>query len=100
MNTPMKDFISIRTEVRESEGFEYRYELTERKEFYVASYGIPLYSISVRMKKVGSQRCTEGKAENLFSDLKKAMRFCNLVQVIVPLRFRFMKNADLPNLTL
>ena len=75
MNTPMKDFISIRTEVRESEGFEYRYELTERKEFYVASYGIPLYSISVRMKKVGSQRCTEGKAENLFSDLKKAMRF-------------------------
>jgi len=69
------DCISIRTEVREAEGFEYRYELTERKEFCVASYGIPLYSISVKMRRLGSQKSTEGKAENLFSDLKKAMRF-------------------------
>ena len=75
MSMKERDFISIRTEVRESEGFEYRYELTEKKDFYVASYGIPLYSISVRMKKIGSQKSTEGKAENLFSDLKKAMRF-------------------------
>ncbi len=75
MNKPDKEIVSIRTEVRESEGFEYRYELTERKEFFVASYGIPLYTISVRMKRVGSQKSTEGKAENLFSDLKKAMSF-------------------------
>lgn len=75
MSMKEKDFVSIRTEIRESEGFEYRYELTEKKDFYVASYGIPLYSISVRMKKIGSQKSTEGTAENLFSDLKKAMRF-------------------------
>ena len=75
MSMKEKDFVSIRTEIRESEGFEYRYELTEKKDFYVASYGIPLYSISVRMKKIGSQKSTEGTAKNLFSDLKKAMRF-------------------------
>ena len=69
------DSISIRTEVREAEGFEYRYELTERRDFCVASYGIPLYSISVKMKKLTSGKATEGKAENLFSDLKKALRF-------------------------
>ena len=75
MNTTEKDCISIRTEIRRCEGFEYRYELTEHRDFYMASYGIPLYSISVKMRKIGSEKATEGKAENLFSDLKKAMRF-------------------------
>ena len=75
MNTTKTDSKSIRTEIREAEGFEYRYELVENRELYVASYGIPLYSIYVKMKRVGSPNSTEGKAENLFSDLKKAVRF-------------------------
>ena len=66
---------TIRTEVREVEGIEYRYELTRRENRSVAGYGIPLYSVAVMMEFKESGKRSHGKTTELFSDVKKAVRF-------------------------
>jgi hypothetical protein len=66
---------TVRTEVRESEGIEYRYELTERENTSVAGYGLPLYSVAVMMEFKDSGKRSHGRTTELFSDVKKALRF-------------------------
>ena len=65
----------IRTEKREKDGYEYEYQLTQSEGCRVASYGIPLYSISVKMKRHDGNRISENDAQNLFSDQRKATVF-------------------------
>lgn len=65
----------IRREIRRKAGYEYKYELTCSLGDRVASYGIPLYSVSIEMKQDGSEGKSENSANNLFSDLGKASVF-------------------------
>ena len=65
----------IRTEVREKDGYEYKYSLSLSEGQRVASYGIPLYSISVEMTAQNNGNATKSDAENLFSDIAKANGF-------------------------
>lgn len=74
----MKDFLrkeTVRREIREKDGFEYKYELTLSRGRRVASYGIPLYSISIEMICSENNLMTQNDAENLFSDFDKASEF-------------------------
>ncbi len=66
---------TVRTEVREVDGIEYRYELTRREDTSVAGYGIPLYSVAVVMEFKNSGKRTHGKTSELFSDMQKAVCF-------------------------
>ena len=65
----------IRTEVRKKDGYEYKYSLSLSEGQRVASYGIPLYSISVEMTAPSTEEATKSDATNLFSDLSKATGF-------------------------
>ncbi|MBQ8690044.1 MAG: hypothetical protein IJ515_06770 [Clostridia bacterium] len=73
--TNSKKKTTVRTEVRELDGIEYRYELTSSRATDVASYGLPLYSVSVSMHFRDTGRVSEGRTENIFSDVNKAGRF-------------------------
>ena len=64
----------IRKEIREKDGYHYEYELSVRRSRSVASYNIPLYSLSVKMK---GKETTSAKLCDCFSDESKAMRFFN-----------------------
>ena len=74
----MKDFSrkeTVRKEIVEKDGFEYKYELTLSKGQGVASYGVPLYSISIEMLKIDTDELTRNGAVNLFSDFDIASDF-------------------------
>lgn len=64
----------IRCEVRKSDGYEYKYELIMRISKMVASFNLPLYSVSVRMTKDGDA-VTYAKTDDIFSDVRKAGKF-------------------------
>ena len=64
----------IRQEMREADGILYKYELTMRESFLVASYGMPLYSISVEMHSQNGE-LTTAKAVDTFSNPDKAILF-------------------------
>ena len=66
---------TVRTEVREVDGIEYRYELSSKENTSVAGYGIPLYSVDVVMEFKDSGKRSHGRTSELFSDFKKAVRF-------------------------
>lgn len=69
-----KDYGSIIKDVtRISDGITYRYVLTASKSLKVASFNIPLYSISVFMTKDGA--CTENSLNEIFADIGKATIF-------------------------
>ena len=69
----------IRTEVREKDGFEYKYTLTLSRGRRVASYGIPLYSVAIEMRASSDSRESRGDAEDLFSDLSRASDFFDMI---------------------
>jgi len=64
---------TIRCDMREKDGATYEYHLSVKESQYVASYRIPLYSITVKMNSADYN----GKAElaDCFADLDKAIRF-------------------------
>ncbi len=64
----------IRREVRKEDGYEYVYELIMKTSHMIASFNIPLYSVSVRMKRRG-EADTYSRVEDIFSDLGKATKF-------------------------
>ena len=64
----------IRVEERKADGYEYKYELTVRESKRVASFSIPLYSVSVKMTQNGNV-ITYAKIDEVFSDVKKANAF-------------------------
>lgn len=65
---------TIRTERREEDGNGYKYELLMRESSRVASYGIPLYSISVEMTQ-SDGKITNAKTSDVFADAGKAIDF-------------------------
>ena len=75
-NKNCDDKTVIRNEIREKDGNRYEYELSVRKSRSVASFNIPLYSISVKMS--GKER-SSAKLCDCFSDEAKAMRFFKLL---------------------
>ena len=66
----------IRTERREDDGNIYKYELVMRESPRIASYGIPLYSISVRMNQKDGE-ITSASTSDVFADVGKAIDFFN-----------------------
>ena len=64
----------VRSELREKDGIEYRYDLIMRKSSRVASYQIPLYSVSVEMKKADGE-VSNATTRDIFSDVGKALVF-------------------------
>ena len=64
----------IRKEEREADGFNYKYELVMRESARVASYKLPLYSISVEMSK-NEKTVTFAETNEVFSSEKKAIQF-------------------------
>lgn len=79
MQSKEKEIITVREEVREADGILYRYTLTSEKASYVAGYGLPLYSISVRMHFLDTGRLSEGSVNGLFADIGKAIRFFDML---------------------
>ena len=63
----------IKREIRNSDGYEYTYELTATRSKKVASYRIPLYSIKVSMKGDGVN--SEHELKDIFADGGKAALF-------------------------
>lgn len=64
----------IRSEKRETDGYTYLYELTERKGRLMADFGVHLYSINVTMTD-DSGRTRTGEAKDVFSSKEKAIEF-------------------------
>ena len=65
---------TIRTELREDNGIEYKYKLLMKESSHVASYGIPLYSISVEMIQRDGN-ITNAKTGEVFANIEKAINF-------------------------
>lgn len=65
---------TIRTEEREKDGIEYRYELIMRESAKVASYGIPLYTILIKMTQENGET-TSADTKEVFADAGKAIVF-------------------------
>ncbi len=64
----------LRTEECENEGRYYRYELLMRESLRVASYGIPLYSITVTMRDRDG-KTTRREVTEAFADAGQAISF-------------------------
>ncbi len=65
---------TIRTEERQKDGIGYRYELVMRESTKLVSYGIPLYTVLVKMThENGETTCADAK--ELFADPGKAIVF-------------------------
>ena len=65
---------SIRSEEVEKDGSRYKYELFMREGTSVASYKLPLYSISIKMECENGE-VTFAESEELFSDGVRAKAF-------------------------
>ena len=64
----------VRAREAEADGAKYYYELIMKKSKRVASYRLPLYSISVRMTDKDGKE-TDATLNDVFSDIGKAMVF-------------------------
>ena len=64
----------IKTDTIEKDGLVYSYTLTARESRRVASYRIPLYSITVRLTDAESNT-TDATVSDAFSDIGKALVF-------------------------
>lgn len=64
----------IRTEVKESDGAKYRYELIMRKSSRLICFKMPLYSIKIVMTNEFGET-TESETGELFSAIEKAITF-------------------------
>ena len=74
----MKSKTASEAIIRRDEGFDgeyvYSYELTMKEGTAVASFKIPLYTITVRMTSIKGST-TEASASDAFSDASKAIAF-------------------------
>ena len=65
---------AVRTEIREKDGIYYRYDLIMQESLATASYGIPLYSISVEMQGENGD-ATKATTKEVFADAGLAINF-------------------------
>ncbi len=66
--------VNIRTERRDNDGIIYKYALVMHESSHVASYGIPLYYISVEMTDKNGT-ITKASTADVFADAGRAVRF-------------------------
>lgn len=64
---------SIKTTEVTSNGYTYKYSINQTESSRVASYRMPLYSISVKL--TNGKEVTEAETKEIFSDLGKAFSF-------------------------
>ena len=64
---------SIKTTEVNSNGYTYKYSINQTESSRVASYRMPLYSISVKL--TNGEEVTEAETKEIFSDLGKAFSF-------------------------
>lgn len=64
----------IRSEEIFNDGFIYKYDLVMRESARVASFKLPLYSISVEMRRDG-ELISAAETRELFADIGKAIAF-------------------------
>jgi hypothetical protein len=64
---------TLRDVTKEADGISYRYILTESTSLKVASFNLPLYSVSIIMTKCGVT--TENTLSDVFADVGKAIVF-------------------------
>ena len=69
----------IRSEIRENDGYQYRYELTVKNSKRFASFSLPLYSVSVKLSRDGEE-ISFSETNEIFADLGKATEFFELMQ--------------------
>lgn len=65
---------TVRSETREKDGIGYEYELIMKESGRVASFKIPLYSVSVKMTNENGE-VTEADTDDVFADPGKALVF-------------------------
>lgn len=65
---------TLRTESREKDGIGYEYELIMKESARVASFKIPLYSVSVKMTDENGET-THANTKDVFADPGKALVF-------------------------
>ena len=65
---------SVRTELIERDGVKYKYDLIMKESGRVASYNIPLYSVSVEMTDENGE-VSGAVTRDVFSDVGKAIVF-------------------------
>lgn len=68
---------TIRANVCEKNGTEYVYELIMNESLHVASYRLPLYSVSVKAVRNGTEEAAQ--TSDVFSDVGKAIAFFDRV---------------------
>jgi len=87
----------IRTEVRTVEGVRYTYELKSRKQRLMASFGIPLYSIGVKMCFTDTGRTSENETADIFADFNKATGFFDRIVegLITPIDLTYVVEDEL-----
>jgi len=66
--------LTIKNETVERDGAVYTYSLTARESGRVASYRIPLYTVSITMTDVSGNK-TSAEARDAFADIGKALVF-------------------------
>ena len=71
----MEDNKIIDEETRVLDGYAYTYRLILHSERKFSTIGIPLYSISVTMTEIGTDKSTSARTKEIFSDVKKAKAF-------------------------
>ncbi len=69
---------AIRTEERIEDGFVYKYILNMEESIRVASYKLPLYSISVKLTDRDGNT-TAADTKQIFADLGKAFSFFDML---------------------
>ena len=87
-----KDMVKdiIRTEIRQADGYEYRYYLSVTNSAKVASYNLPLYSVRVEM--IGNEKHSEHELREIFADSGKAITFFEEIveNLVTPLDLHFI----------
>ena len=86
----------IRTNTVLSDGNEYRYSLYSRESARVASYRIPLYSISVEMTDENGNE-TNATIGDVFSDVGKAIIFYDRIvrHLVTPLNLPYILEDEI-----
>jgi hypothetical protein len=87
---------TLREEHRTEDGYEYTYRLTVKESPFVASFRLPLYSISVGLK------CPDGSETrrelcDLFADVGKAIVFFNKLvrNLVTPIDLAYVLEDEL-----
>lgn len=86
----------IRTEIHEQDGISYKYELIMRESQSLASWRMPLYSISVEMTQSDST-VTSAETPEIFADAGRAIDFFEKLtkNLVTPINLPYVVEDEL-----